>query len=161
MGTLHRTSGALARWQFALLLGSSAAGGIAAGLGGFTFVYARGASYLTDDPAACANCHVMQDHYDGWRKSSHHAAAVCNDCHVPHGFWGKYFTKALNGYHHSKAFTLGGFQEPIQIKERSRAVVEAECRHCHGELAAVIDGPHGEGQPVACLRCHGSVGHPE
>lgn len=29
--------------------------GVALGLGAFTFVYARGASYLTNDPAACAN----------------------------------------------------------------------------------------------------------
>ena len=30
-----------------------------------------GASYLTDDPAACANCHVMQEHFDAWPRSSH------------------------------------------------------------------------------------------
>ena len=29
--------------------------GLAAGLGGYTFVYARGASYMTNDPRACAN----------------------------------------------------------------------------------------------------------
>ena len=28
--------------------------GVTAGIGGFTFVYARGYSYLTNDPAACA-----------------------------------------------------------------------------------------------------------
>jgi cytochrome c nitrite reductase small subunit len=159
MGSIGRAFGALGRFEFALLLGASAAAGVAAGMGSFTFFYAHGSSYLTNDPRACANCHVMQTYYDGWRKSSHHAAAVCNDCHVPHVFWGKYLTKALNGYHHSRAFTLGGFHEPIQIKERSRAVVEAECRHCHGELAAAIDGPHGRGEPIACLGCHRSVGH--
>lgn len=35
------------------------AAGLAVGVGGYTFVYARGASYLTNDPAACANCHVI------------------------------------------------------------------------------------------------------
>ena len=34
----------------------SIAVGLAAGVGGYTFVFARGASYLTDDPAACALC---------------------------------------------------------------------------------------------------------
>ena len=58
--------------------------GLLVGLGLYTFVYARGASYLTNDPAACANCHVMSEQYDGWLKSSHHAVAVCNDCHTPH-----------------------------------------------------------------------------
>jgi len=34
----------------------SVAVGAACGVGGYAFIYARGASYLTDDPAACANC---------------------------------------------------------------------------------------------------------
>jgi cytochrome c nitrite reductase small subunit len=34
--------------------------GLAAGLGAFTFVYARGYSYLSNDPSACANCHIMR-----------------------------------------------------------------------------------------------------
>ena len=57
--------------------------GAALGLGSYTFVYARGWSYMTDDPRACANCHVMNEQYDGWIKSSHRSVAVCNDCHVP------------------------------------------------------------------------------
>jgi len=54
--------------------------GAAAGIGGYTFVYARGYSYFTNDPAACANCHAMDAYYASWMKSRHHAAAVCNDC---------------------------------------------------------------------------------
>ena len=50
----------------------------------YTFAYARGWAYMTDDPRACANCHVMNEQYDGWIKSSHRSVAVCNDCHVPH-----------------------------------------------------------------------------
>lgn len=34
--------------------------GFVAGMGAYTFVYARGASYLTNDPSACVNCHVMR-----------------------------------------------------------------------------------------------------
>jgi cytochrome c nitrite reductase small subunit len=30
------------------------------GIGAYTFIYAKGYSYLTNNPAACANCHVMQ-----------------------------------------------------------------------------------------------------
>jgi nitrate/TMAO reductase-like tetraheme cytochrome c subunit len=40
--------------------------GVAVGVGVYTFAYARGWSYLTDDPAACANCHVMREQFDGW-----------------------------------------------------------------------------------------------
>jgi len=48
--------------------------GMAAGVGVYTFVYAKGYSYLTNDPASCANCHIMNEQYDGWLKSSHRAA---------------------------------------------------------------------------------------
>ena len=63
--------------------------GAALGLGSYTFAYARGWAYMTDDPRACANCHVMNEQYDGWIKSSHRSVAVCNDCHVPHSFVGQ------------------------------------------------------------------------
>jgi cytochrome c nitrite reductase small subunit len=33
--------------------------GVALGLGGYTLVYAEGLSYLSDDPEACANCHII------------------------------------------------------------------------------------------------------
>ena len=36
--------------------------GIALGLGAYTFAYAKGWSYLTNNPQACANCHVMNEH---------------------------------------------------------------------------------------------------
>jgi cytochrome c nitrite reductase small subunit len=133
--------------------------GIAAGLGGYTFVYARGASYLTDDPAACANCHVMREQYDGWIKSSHRSVAVCNDCHTPHAFLAKYYTKALNGYHHSLAFTSGEFHEPIQIKARNLEVTEWACRGCHADTVQAIDHPGETLEPISCIRCHDSVGH--
>jgi cytochrome c nitrite reductase small subunit len=35
--------------------------GMAVGMGVYTFVYAKGASYLMNDPASCANCHVMSE----------------------------------------------------------------------------------------------------
>jgi len=137
----------------------SALVGIAAGIGAYTFAYAQGASYLTNDPEACVNCHVMREQYDGWRKSSHHAVAVCNDCHAPHSLVPKYWVKATNGFWHSFAFTSGRFHEPIRITRRNRRVTEAQCRYCHGELAAMIEGPHAGSEELPCIRCHDSVGH--
>jgi len=46
------------------------------GLGLYTLVYAQGASYLTNDPAACVDCHVVNEQYNGWLKSNHHTVAV-------------------------------------------------------------------------------------
>lgn len=136
--------------------------GLAAGIGGYTFIYARGASYLTDNPAACANCHIMQDNYDAWLKSSHRSVATCNDCHTPHNFVGKYWTKADHGFWHSYAFTTGDFHEPISMKARSRAVTEDACRHCHMDLTHDIDTRRAmKGEELACIRCHAGVGHPK
>jgi cytochrome c nitrite reductase small subunit len=132
--------------------------GMAIGLGGYTFVYAKGYSYLLNDPAACANCHVMREQLDGWAKSSHRAVAVCNDCHTPHNFIGKYATKATNGFFHSLAFTTGRFPDAIDIKERNRRVTESACRYCHQDIVTAMDGPHQQ-QKISCLRCHASVGH--
>jgi cytochrome c nitrite reductase small subunit len=134
---------------------AATAAGLAIGLGLFAFDYAKGSSYLGNDPATCANCHVMQGHYDGWQAAPHHLAATCNDCHVPAGPISKYLVKALNGYHHSMAFTFGGYPDVIRARPQSAAVVEANCRRCHAPLVESID--HGAG--VSCVRCHPSVGH--
>ena len=61
--------------------------GLAAGIGSYTFLYARGYSYLTNDPQACANCHIMRGHYDAWTRGSHRSVAGCNDCHTPPGLF--------------------------------------------------------------------------
>jgi cytochrome c nitrite reductase small subunit len=139
---------------------TGAVAGLAAGVGGFTFFYARGASYLTNDPGACANCHVMHEQFDGWVKGSHRAVAVCNDCHTPPGLVAKYFTKGVNGFFHSFAFTTGRFPEHIRITERNRRVTESACRHCHAAVVAVIQGSTGRG-PANCLACHPGAGHME
>jgi cytochrome c nitrite reductase small subunit len=133
--------------------------GAAVGLGGFTFVYARGYSYLLDDPAACVNCHVMSPQFEGWLKGSHRAVATCNDCHTPHGFAAKYATKALNGWNHSLAFTTGEFPEPIRVTARNRRIAQESCEKCHGELVHAMAAA-GAGEAPACVRCHGAVGHP-
>jgi cytochrome c nitrite reductase small subunit len=134
----------------------SAAFGVLAGVGGYTFVYAKGSSYLGSDPRACANCHVMNEQYAGWTRSSHHAVAGCNDCHAPHDFVGKWSTKAINGFNHSFAFTSGRFPEPIRIGGRNREITQGACRSCHAEIVAAID--HGPAR-IDCLSCHASVGH--
>jgi len=136
--------------------------GMTAAVGGYTFIYARGYSYLTNDPAACANCHVMENHYSAWVKSSHRGVAVCNDCHTPPGLVPKYITKAKNGFHHSVACTTQRFHEPIRITDSDRDVVERACRKCHEDIALTIEGPqHGETRRLSCVRCHSTVGHLE
>lgn len=140
-------------------VGIALAIGATVGLGSYTFVYAKGASYLGNDPASCANCHVMQDHLNGWIKSSHRSVATCNDCHTPAGLIPKYFTKAEHGFFHSLAFTTNKFHEPIQITARSRRVTENACRRCHQDIVHEIDTTDSSGATLSCIRCHDSVGH--
>ena len=143
-----------------LLLSLAVLLGAAIGLGVYTFGYARGYAYLTNDPAACANCHVMQEHLTSWMKGSHRAVATCNDCHTPHNFVGKYATTASNGVWHSFSFTTGNFPDPLRITERNHRVTEKACRHCHEEITGAIEhGGERRAGDFSCVRCHKYVGH--
>lgn len=150
------------RPSFGLLAAAVAVLAVVVGLGGYTFQRAEGHSYLSDDPAACVNCHVMRDQYQDWGHSSHREYAVCNDCHTPTGFVNKWFTKALNGWHHSVAFTTMDFDEPIRITERNRRIAQERCIDCHGDITGEMGAGHWgpeEIEEIDCVFCHGNVGH--
>jgi cytochrome c nitrite reductase small subunit len=137
-------------------------GGLALGVGAFTFHYAEGLSYFSTDPAACTNCHIMRPQYDSWLKGSHHQAAGCVDCHLPVAFLPKYLAKASNGWHHSKGFTLENFHEPILIKPGNSAILQENCLRCHGELVhPLLAGARTDRDAVSCVHCHAAVGHGE
>jgi cytochrome c nitrite reductase small subunit len=137
--------------------------GLLAGIGGFTFLYAEGFSYMSSDPKACVNCHIMQPQYDSWQKGSHHAVATCVDCHLPHSFFRKWLAKGMSGFHDSKAFTFQDFHEPIMIGPTMSRILQESCLHCHAalvhDLVAVRTG--NEADEVRCVHCHRSVGHGE
>lgn len=136
----------------------AALAGINLGLGIFTFHYGEGLSYLSAEPAACVNCHIMQPQFDSWQKASHHTSAVCVDCHLPHDFLGKWKAKAENGFWHSKGFTFQDFTEPIRIRARNRRTLLQNCLNCHSGLVHNIVG---DKQEIDCLHCHVSSGHGE
>ena len=87
--------------------------------------------------------------------SSHATRAKCNDCHTPTNPLGKYFTKALNGYTHSLAFTTGNFDDPIKIGERNLQIAQQSCLKCHAD----IFNTHEKSQRQDCLTCHKETGH--
>ena len=146
------------RMILGLLLASAI--GLFAGVGGYTFYFGKGFSYLSNDPKACVNCHVMREQYDGWQKAAHHAVATCNDCHTPHDLIGKYMTKASNGYHHSKGFTLQDFHEPIMIKPGNSSVLQKNCVTCHQDIVDGINTHPGNPKKMLnCVHCHREVGH--
>lgn len=133
--------------------------GTTLGIGLYTFGYAKGSSYMTDNPSACANCHVMREQFQSWMKSSHGRVAVCNDCHTPPGLVPKYATKALNGFFHSLAFTTGRFPDQIRITSRNFDVAESACLKCHADIVGSIRATRAHGQDVSCITCHTRVGH--
>ena len=144
------------RLGFLLLLALA----VPAGVGLFTFGYAKGFSYLSSDPRACVNCHVMNEQYDAWLQSGHRHTATCVDCHLPHSGLAKWVAKADHGFRHSAAFTLQNFKEPIEITPADRLLVLDNCLRCHGDFVAAVHAaatPFGE--PLDCLHCHQGAGH--
>lgn len=158
-------------WPLALAL----CVGVFAGTAGYTFVYARGLSYFSTDPKACVNCHIMQPQYDGWQKASHHAVAVCVDCHLPQSFVPKYLAKAENGWRHGKMFTTQNFEEPIVVQPAGRRILQDNCVRCHQALTQsmlraqqgtapaqeAVAGHWGPIHGLECAHCHSTVGHGE
>lgn len=86
------------RWRLPVIV----LAGIFVGLGFYTMRVSNATSYISDDPRACINCHVMNPQYITWTHSSHREVANCNDCHVPHNNKAnKYFFKAKDGLRHA------------------------------------------------------------
>lgn len=139
------------------LLVMAVGGGVLLGVGGFTFRYAAGASYLRTAPEACVNCHIMQPQYSSWLKSPHQAVAVCVDCHLPQSFFPKYLAKAENGWRHGKLFTTQTFVEPIRVAPAGLTILQANCVRCHEGLVEHVRP--GDGLP--CIHCHADVAHGE
>lgn len=145
--------------------------GALGGIGLFTFSYANGPAYLGSDPETCAQCHIMNDQFDSWRKGPHHAVATCNDCHLPTDFPAKYVAKGMNGYHHSKGFTLQSptpdepgartvFDEPIRIKDFNSQLLQDNCLRCHGDVVHdIVRGSTWADDSIRCVHCHNAVGH--
>ncbi len=145
--------GTLSGWVLTVLTG------LLTGAGSYTVYYGEAFSYLSDDPKACVNCHIMREHHDGWQKASHHAVAKCVDCHLPQEFIPKYLAKAENGFWHSKGFTFQDFHEPIRIHRNNSQILQDNCIRCHGELVHEINLPRRNAETLNCVRCHLSVGH--
>ena len=151
-----------ATWRFVVVVLL----GIFFGLILFTLHVGRATSYLSDDPAACVNCHVMAPQFATWQNSSHGRFTVCNDCHVPqNSIFEKYFFKASDGLRHSYMFTFRLEPQVIRIHEAGRNAVQKNCIRCHSEqihpisvraITAQSIQEYGEGY---CWDCHRETPH--
>ncbi|MDQ3022307.1 MAG: cytochrome c nitrite reductase small subunit [Bacteroidota bacterium] len=120
-----------ATWTVPVILISGALTGVIF----FVLHIGNATSYLSDDPEACINCHVMYTQYASWRSSSHSRIATCNDCHVPQdNVFRKYMFKASDGLRHSTMFTLRLEPQVMKIKQAGIEVVQENCKRCHSNL---------------------------
>jgi cytochrome c nitrite reductase small subunit len=126
------------------------------GVSVYTFIYAKGYSYMFDNPEECVNCHVMRDNFKSWQVSEHRFA-TCNDCHVPHNLATKYLVKGENGMRHSFVFTFGN-PHNIRLKSIGQSVVQNNCIRCHGTTVSTIFHDYEKGDR-RCYDCHRGVGH--
>ena len=136
--------------------------------GGLFFLYMlRAHTYLTDEPSACVNCHIMSPYYATWMHSSHSINATCNDCHVPHeNFVKKWTFKGMDGMKHVAAFLTSSEPQVIQAHPASSQVIMNNCIRCHQQLntefveTGRIDYMMSEvGKGKACWDCHREVPH--
>lgn len=136
---------------------------------GYMVHISQAISYMSSDPKACINCHVMNTQYATWQHSSHARVATCIDCHLPtDGVFNKYKAKTIDGWNHSVAFTLNTYDHAMQISDYGAERVQANCIACHSSLTSEIminadkyhnyDTPYVEGGRK-CWDCHKSVPH--
>lgn len=141
--------------------------GIFTGLGAFSVYLSKAWSYLSDDPKACVNCHIMAPQYATWYHSSHREVANCNDCHIPHdNYLRKYFFKAKDGLNHAILFTKRAERQVIFIGKAGKEVVKQNCIRCHANLfdqSKLISKTNGNfkvhNTDRECWECHREVPH--
>ncbi|PKQ68229.1 cytochrome c nitrite reductase small subunit [Labilibaculum manganireducens] len=140
--------------------------GIFVGLGFYVLYLSKAASYLSDNPETCVNCHVMAPQFATYQHSSHREVATCNDCHVPHNnVFNKYFFKAKDGLRHASMFALRMEPEVIFILEEGKKVVHNNCIRCHSQtltdpkLASQVPMHAYNTQDRVCWECHREVPH--
>lgn len=133
--------------------------GLILSMGSTTFIHGRGYSYLSDDPKACVNCHIMQDQYDSWQRSSHREYTTCNSCHSPENLILKYLVKAENGLNHAYKFTTKTYNDPIKIREHNFNIAMTACLNCHGQIFEESWHREQITNNMNCTHCHKEVGH--
>ena len=149
------------------------------GLGLYMLKLSNAASYLSDDPQACVNCHLMTPQYLTWTHSSHREVAHCNDCHVPHDWtakmgrkmqaskevWGKIFGSIDT----PEKFEAMRLQLAQNEWKRLKANNSLECRNCHdydymdftrqSKRATDAHSTYLARGERTCIDCHKGIAH--
>lgn len=133
--------------------------GVVAGLALLAFRTSNAASYLSDAPETCINCHVMTPYYGTWARSSHKTVATCNDCHVPQDHPARtWLFKGQDGMRHAYVFTMRREPQVLRLNDAAVPVIQQNCVRCHGDQidhTPLMDRP----QERLCWDCHRETPH--
>ncbi|GHV03672.1 cytochrome c nitrite reductase small subunit [Campylobacterota bacterium] len=141
---------------------------VAIGVFCYTLSVSKAFSYLSDDPKACINCHVMNTQYATWEHGAHGKTAACVSCHLPDKGIEKYIAKARDGFNHAYAFTFNTYDQAITISEDGASRVQANCVACHAEPAKTVlanasrnhtNGFSNSQEVGYCWSCHRETPH--
>ncbi len=133
-----------------------AIGGVAVGALLLVVRASRALSYLSDDPAVCINCHVMNVPYATWRRGSHGHVASCVDCHLPHdNIVRKFAFKAMDGGRHSYVFTFRLEPQVLHLSRGAVPVIQKNCLRCHHDQFQMIR--LAETSERRCWDCHRNI----
>ncbi|UXX78321.1 cytochrome c nitrite reductase small subunit [Reichenbachiella carrageenanivorans] len=140
--------------------------GLIVGMGFYVIHLSKAEAYLSDDPVACINCHVMTTEYVTWNHSAHRNVATCNDCHVPHdNVFNKYYFKAKDGLYHASVYTLRIEPQAITMRQPSKEVVQNNCVRCHMgqvtdvKMTAWVESHQESRTSRLCWECHRDTPH--
>jgi cytochrome c nitrite reductase small subunit len=136
------------------------------GLSAVVLYISNAGAYLSDDPAACMNCHIMAPQYATWDHSSHARKVTCNDCHVPQeNVFRTYAFKASDGLRHAFMFTFRLEPQVIRVHSAGKSVIQENCIRCHENAVGMTtiqfvsyeDAVNDEGH--LCWDCHRETPH--
>lgn len=110
---------------------------------------------VTDARPFCSSCHIMEQAARS-HKLSPHADLACNECHAPASLGAKLPFKAQVGIHDVLANTFGNPEFPVVALEKTKNVVNENCKACHAntntEVASMDVKPY-------CVDCHRGMQH--
>lgn len=135
----------------------------------------------------CTSCHEMSAFvYPEYKQSAHFSnqsgvRAVCSDCHVPKGWWGKVVRKTEATLNEIPAWITGKIDSPEKFEAHRREMAEsvwagmrasnsATCRNCHSYEAMALSTQdryaqrrhsreYREATDKTCIDCHQGIAH--
>jgi cytochrome c nitrite reductase small subunit len=109
---------------------------------------------ISESPAFCASCHVMEEQHTSWSHAGAHRRIRCVDCHLPNGNpLVHYVWKSIDGMKDVVSFHSGMVPERITLSSHGAKVVQSNCIRCHAEAVSQMDATR------QCWGCHRQLRH--